>query len=105
MHLFAVLRFLGSYGNLLISLSLGFVAMGLFWYHFPSEFVQLQRSASVVRDGIVVHAWSPRAESVIRFLLDERQVVLIGFVLATRLALDVFLIAPLRGLKARLSRG
>jgi hypothetical protein len=65
--------------------------MGLFWYHFPDQFVQLQRTASLVRDFIAEHAWSTRAESILRFLLEDRQLLLIVFVLAMRLILGFFL--------------
>jgi len=92
-------RFLGSYGLLVLYLALGVVAMASFWWFFPGEFVQLQRSASTVRDWIVVaYAWPARAESVIRLVLDERQLLLMGFVLATRLALEI-LVLPFRALR------
>jgi hypothetical protein len=94
-------RFLGSYGLLLLYLVLGVVAMFFFWWFFPSEIVQLQRSASTARDWIVAHfAWSARAESVIRLVLDERQLLLMGFVLASRLAIEILLVLPIRALRS-----
>jgi hypothetical protein len=94
-------KFLGSYGLLVVYLALGVVAMGFFWFFFPAEFVQLQRSASTVRDWIVQYAWSARAESVIRLVLDERQLLLMGFVLATRLALEILFVLPIRALRGK----
>jgi hypothetical protein len=94
------LRFIGSFSYLFFSLILGLIAMGLFWYYFPGEFVQLQRSASTVREWIVGRPWSARTESIIRFLLEDRQLLLISFVLAVRVALGV-LTLPIRALLGR----
>lgn len=94
------LRFVGSFSYLFFSLILGLVVMGVFWYYLPDEFVQLQRSASTVRDWIVGRPWSARTESIIRFLLEDRQLLLIGFVLATRVLLGL-LVLPFRALFSR----
>jgi hypothetical protein len=101
-------RFAISFSYFFASIVLGALAMGLFWYQFPDQFVQLQRSASSVRDWIAAHAWSTRTESILRFLLEERQLLLISFVLAVRFLLGL-LISLLAGLalqlKARLGGG
>jgi hypothetical protein len=94
------LRFMGSFTYLFVSMILGLIVMGLFWYYLPDEFVQLQRSASTVRDWIVGRPWSARTESIIRFLLEDRQLLLIGFVLATRVLLGL-LVLPFRALFGR----
>jgi hypothetical protein len=94
------LRFLGSFSYLFFSLILGAVVMGLFWFYFPDEFVQLQRSASTAREWIVGRPWSARTESIIRFLLEDRQLLFISFVLATRLALGL-IVLPFRALFGR----
>ena len=94
------LRFIGSFSYLFLSLILGLVAMGLFWFYFPEAFVQLQRSSSTVRDWIVGRPWSARTDSIIRFLLEDRQLLLISFVLAVRVALGV-LALPIRALFGR----
>lgn len=96
----ATVRFLASFGNVFLSLVLGAIAMGFFWFYFPGEFVTLQRSASVVRDWIAAHAWSPRAESILRFLLEDRQLLLMSFVLAIRFLLGL-LVLPAIGLLRR----
>jgi len=93
-------RFIGSFSNVFFSLILGVIAMGLFWVYFPDEFVHLQRSASTVRDWIAARAWSTRTESIIRFLLEDRQLLLISFVLAMRLVLSL-LFLPIRALFSR----
>jgi hypothetical protein len=102
-----VARFALSFSYFFASVVLGALAMGLFWYQFPDQFVQLQRSASSARDWIAAHAWSTRTESILRFLLEERQLLLISFVLAVRffLGLIVSLIATFAlWLKVRLIR-
>lgn len=93
-------RFVGSFSYLFFSLVFGAIAMGLVWFYYPAEFVQLQRSTSTVREGIAALSWSSRTESIIRFLLEDRQLLLIGFVLAMRLALGL-LVLPIRALFSR----
>jgi len=94
------LRFLASLSSVFFSLILGVVAMCLFWVYFPDEFVRLQRSASAVRDWIAARAWSTRAESIIRFLLEDRQLLLISFALAVRLVMGLIAL-PIRALFSR----
>jgi hypothetical protein len=91
---------LGSFGNFFFSIVLGAVAMGVFWYYLPDEFLQLQRSASLVREWIVARAWSPRSETIFRFLLEDRQLLLIAFVLAARFLLGL-LVLPFKALFER----
>jgi hypothetical protein len=78
-------RYFISLGNVFFSLILGAVAMGFFWYYFPDEFVQLQRGAAQVREWIAGQAWSNRAETILRFLLEDRQLLLMGFVIVVRI--------------------
>lgn len=88
----AVARLVGSFSTLFLSLILGAVAMGLFWFYLPSQFVSLQRSASVAHEWLAAHAGSAgstRTESILRFLIEDRQLLLMGFVLVTRLALGL----------------
>ena len=93
-------RFLGSFGNFVFSIVLGILAMGVFWLYFPDEFLQLQRSASVMREWLVARAWSSRSETVIRFLLEDRQLLLITFILAARFLLGL-LVLPFKAMFER----
>ena len=77
------------------------IAMGAFWLYFPDEFVQLQRSSSAVREWIVARSWSARSESVVRFLLEDRQLLLISFILAARFLLGLVVLP----FKAMFERG
>lgn len=96
----AMTHFLGSFSNFFLSIVLGAFAMGAFWYYYPDQFVQLQRSASIVREWIVAHAWSPRSETIFRFLLEDRQLLLIAFVLVIRFLLGLVAL-PFRALLSR----
>lgn len=96
----ATARFVASFSNVFLSLVLGAIAMGFFWFYFPDEFVKLQRSASVAREWIAAHAWSPRTESVLRFLLEDRQLLLMVFVLTVRLLLGLAFL-PIKALFGR----
>jgi hypothetical protein len=96
----AMTSFLGSFSNFFLSIVLGAFAMGTFWYYYPDQFVQLQRSASAIREWIVAHSWSTRSESIFRFLLEDRQLLLIGFVLVIRFFLGLVAL-PFRALLSR----
>lgn len=88
----AAARLLASFSTLFLSLVLGAVAMGFFWLYFPNQFVALQRSAAVTHEWLAAHAGSAgsnRTESILRFLIEDRQLLLMSFVLVTRLALGV----------------
>jgi hypothetical protein len=85
----ATARFVASFGNVLFSLILGAIAMGFFWVNYPDEFVRLQRVAALVHEWIMERGWSARVESILRFLLEGRQLLFMGFVLAVRLLLSV----------------
>jgi hypothetical protein len=76
-------RYFLSLGNIALSLVLGVLAMG-FFYYFPETFLQLQRGAASLREWLAAHAWSSRSESIIRFLLEDKQILLMGFTLVTR---------------------
>ena len=96
MHFITAIKFLRSYANLSLSLALGVVAMLVFVVYLPDEFLRMQRSASVIRDWIAAGPWSSRVESILRFVLDENRVLLIIFVLATRLAWELLVVQPIR---------
>jgi len=88
----ATTRFLESFGNVFLSLVLGAIAMGFFWYYLPDEFVRLQRTAAAAREWIASRGWTTRTETIIRFLLEDRQLLLMSFVLVMRLVLGLFVL-------------
>ena len=85
-------RFFLSLGNVFFSLILGAVALGFFWFYFPDWTLTLFRWAGSIREGIVSGNWPARYEVVIRALVDERQIVYMGFVLATRVIVGVIIV-------------
>lgn len=93
-------RFLGSFSNFFFSMVLGAFAMGVFWYYYPDQFLVLQRSVSALREWIVARAWSARSETIFRFILEDRQLLLIAFVLAARFLLGLLLL-PIKALFVR----
>lgn len=97
-------RFFLSLGNVFFSLILGAVALGFFWFYFPDWTLQLFRWAGSLREGIITGNWPARYEVIIRALVDERQIVYMGFVLFTRVivGIAIVLIARLFGRRAEL---
>ena len=84
-------RFFLSLGNVFFSLILGAVALFFFWLYFPDWTLLLFKWASAVREGVVSGTWPARYEVAIRALVDERQIVYMGFVLATRIAIGLLI--------------
>ena len=88
----ATIRFLASFGNVFLSLILGVIAMGFFLVYHPDQINTALRIASAVREWIIAHAWSTRAESILRFMLEDRQLLLMGFVLTVRFLLGLIVL-------------
>ncbi len=89
-------RFFLPLGNVAVSLILGAVALGFFWYYFPDATLQLFKWSGSIREGVVSGYWPARYEVVIRALVDERQIVYMGFVLATRIVVGILLLPVYR---------
>jgi hypothetical protein len=85
-------RYFLPLGNVAISLILGAVALGVFWYYLPDATLQLFRWAGSIREAVVSGYWPARYEVVIRALVDERQIVYMGFVIATRIVLGLLML-------------
>jgi hypothetical protein len=86
-----VTRFFLSLGNVFFSLILGAVALGFFWFTFPDWTLQLFRWAGSIRESVISGNWPARYEVVLRALVDERQIVYMGFVLVTRILVGVII--------------
>jgi hypothetical protein len=84
-------RFFLSLGNVFFSLILGAVALGFFWFYFPDETLKLFKWAGILRESLLSNAWSARYEVVLRLFVDERQIVYMGFVLATRIVVGLII--------------
>jgi hypothetical protein len=85
-------RFFLSLGNVFFSLILGAVALGFFWFYFPDATLQLFKWAGSIRESLISGTWPARYEVVLRALVDERQIVYMGFVLATRIIVGVLIV-------------
>ena len=55
---------------------------------FPDWTLQLFKWAGSIRESLISGIWPARYEVVLRALVDERQIVYMGFVLATRIWSD-----------------
>jgi hypothetical protein len=87
-----VARFFLPLGTVAASLILGAVVLGVFLYYLPDATLQLFRWAGAIRETVVSGYWPARYEGVIRALTDERQIVYMGFVLATRIAMGLLML-------------
>jgi hypothetical protein len=77
-------RFFLSVGNVFFSLILGAVALAFALFFFPDATLQLYKWARSVGETLLSGTWPPHYERVLRALADERLIVYMGFVLATR---------------------
>jgi hypothetical protein len=89
-------RFFLSLGNVFFSLLLGAVALGLSLFFFPDATLQLHKGARSVGETLLSGTWPARFESVLRSLTDERLVVYMGFVLATRIVVGFVILVASR---------
>jgi hypothetical protein len=85
-------RFLLSLGNVFSSLILGALALAIVWIYIPNLALRLFRWAATVRDWVVLANWPPQYEVALRFFVDERQIVYVGFVLASRIVMGLLFI-------------
>jgi hypothetical protein len=84
-------RFFLSLGNVFLSLILGAVALGIGLFYFSDATLQLFKWAGSLREALISGNWPSRYEVVLRVLVDERQIVYMGFVLATRIAVGLLI--------------
>lgn len=84
-------RFFLSLGNVFFSLILGAVALGFGLFYFPDATLQLFKWAGSIRETLISGNWPARYEVVLRALVDERQIVYMGFVLAARILVGLLI--------------
>ena len=82
-------RFFLSLGNVFSSLVLGAVALGMVLFYFPDATLQLFKWAGAIREALIAGNWPARYEGVMPALIDERQIVYMGFVLAIRVVVGL----------------
>jgi len=84
-----MLRIFLATTNIFVSMVIGAIAMGVVWYLDPEVMEGFFRSASVVKDWIVNLGIPPKYNNFLMFLIEERQIVFMGFVMVTRFVLAV----------------
>ena len=85
-------RFFLSLGDVCFSLVLGAVALALSLFFFPEATLQLYKWARTVGETLLSGVWPARYDPVLRALADERLIVYMGFVLATRIVVGLLLL-------------
>src|SRR5262249_13964163 len=81
-----------SFSNVFLSLILGAIVMFLFLFYFPDQSAVALRIASGVKEWIVGHSGSSLNETILRFVLQDGQLLLLGFVLTVRLILGLLVV-------------
>jgi len=82
-------RVLLASGNIFLSLVLGALAMGIVWYLYPETMQSLFHVASGVKSWLVNRGLPPVYNNFLWFLIEERQLVFMGFVMVTRIIIAV----------------
>lgn len=75
--------------NIFASLVLGALAMGVVWYLSPGTMQDLFQLASGVKGWLTGLGIDPTYNNFIWFLIEERQLVFMGFVIVTRMVLAI----------------
>lgn len=79
-----MLRVLLATTGMMASLIIGALAMGAVWYWSPEAMQELFQVASGLKSWLTNTGIEPRYNTFIWFLIEERQLVFMGFVIATR---------------------
>ena len=97
-------RFLLSLGNVFFSLVLGAVALAFSLFFFPAATLQLYKWARAVGETLLSGAWPAQYEPALRALADERLIVYMGFVLATRITVGLLVLIGSKWIGAKPTR-
>jgi hypothetical protein len=84
-----MVRVLIASANIFLSLIFGALCMGAIWYLAPEHMQQLFMYASGVKAWIVGLGLPAKYNNFLWFLIEEKQLVYMGFVMITRIALAV----------------
>jgi hypothetical protein len=94
-------RFFVSVGDLLLSLILGAAALALSLFFLPDTTLKLHRWARSIGDTPLSAVWPPHYEGVMRAITDERLIVYMGFVLASRIVVGLIMLLGSRWIAGR----
>jgi len=87
-----MLRFLFSTGNIFVSLVLGAIAFGFVFLKYPETFGMILDWAASLKIWITSTGLAPEYNNWLRVLLEERQLVFMGFTILARLTLSILAI-------------
>ena len=82
-------RLLFSTGNIFLSLVLGAIAFGFVFLKYPDTMNQILDWASGFKAWLITRGLSPEYNNWVRVLLEERQLVFMGFTILMRILLSV----------------
>ena len=82
-------RLLFSTGNIFLSLILGAIAFGFVFLKYPDTMNQILDAASGLKTWLITRGLSPEYNNWIRVLLEERQLVFMGFTIVARIILSI----------------
>jgi hypothetical protein len=82
-----MIRVLLASANIFVSLVLGALAMGAVWYFYPETMQAFFQHASGVKSWLVSRGLAATYNNFLWFLIEERQLVFMGFVMVTRIVL------------------
>ena len=82
-------RLLFSTGNVVLSLILGAIAFGYVFLTYPDQMAQILDWASGFKSWLITRGISTEYNNWMRVLLEERQLVFMGFTIVARIALSI----------------
>ncbi len=86
-----MIRVLMASSNIFFSLVLGALAMATVWYNWPATIPKLFNAASGVKSWITTRGIADDYNNFLLLLIDERQLVLMGFVIVSRVVLAILM--------------
>lgn len=84
-----MLRILLATGNIFVSLVLGAIAFGFVFIKYPETMSQILDAAAGLKAWLISQGISTEYNNWIRVLLEERQLVFMGFTIAMRILLSL----------------
>lgn len=84
-------RVLLSAGGVFVALVLGALAFAFVFITYPDTMTMLLDRAGNIRASILARGFSSQHEAWLRVLLDDRQLVFIGFTVVMRVVLSILL--------------
>lgn len=85
------MRYFLGIGNVFFSLILGALAMAASYITIPNTTLMFFRLAGDLREWIATTTWSAQYEIMLRALVDDRQIVFMGYVLVTRIVVGLLI--------------